>query len=131
MSAIEQVPVFGLNQDAHVDSPLNFVSREEAREMKRGEQGWFINNGRAFRLAERITTPTIEDLPIRKMGSLDITASTITLRETQANVGLVDERVRNPREAVRMAQAKVRLYPRIFDTLAARAGGSWIAQVQQ
>jgi hypothetical protein len=125
MSAIEQIPVYGLNQDAGLDAPLKLVSREEARAMKRENAGWFISSGKAFRLAERI--PEIaQTISICALGSLDITAATITLQETRANVGLVDDRVRNPREAVRRAQAKVRLYPHILDVLAPLARGSWL-----
>jgi len=125
MSAIEMVPVYGLNQDACLDAPLKHVSREEARAMKREKLGWFISSGKAFRLAERVEE-AVEEFSPRKLGSLDITAATITLQETQANVGLVDERVRNPREMIRRAQAKVRLYPFIFDQRAHTAGGSWL-----
>ena len=125
MSAIEQVPVYGLNQDACLDAPMRLVSREEARAMKRDKLGWFISSGKAFRLAERLPE-IVESFSVRKLGSLEVTAATITLQETRANVGLVDDRVRNPRETVRRAQAKVRLYPRILDTLAPLAGGCWL-----
>ena len=46
------------------------------------------------------------------------TSGAICKSEMLANAGIVDPRVRNPREATRRARAKVRLYPFIFDELA-------------
>jgi len=125
MSAIEQVPVFGLNQDSRSDKPIKFVTREEARTMKKQKLGWFISSGKEFRLADRI--PEVEVVSIYALSKLDRAAVTITLQETQANVGIVDEnRIRNPREMIRRAQAKVRWYPHILDNLAPLSGGSWL-----
>ncbi|MGC1647696.1 MAG: hypothetical protein WA741_17890 [Candidatus Sulfotelmatobacter sp.] len=45
--------------------------------------------------------------------------------EMLANTGIVDPRVRNPREAIRRARAKLRLYPFIFDELAFAQTGDW------
>jgi hypothetical protein len=124
MSAMEQVPVYGLNQDACLDAPMKLVSREEARAMKRDRLGWFISSGKAFRLAERLPE-IVEAFSIRALGALDITAATITLAETKANVGEFDRIVKNEREATRRAQAKVRLYNHVFDALAPVARGYW------
>ena len=95
--------------------------------MKRGGDGWFIDHGKAFRLLERAPEVEITD-PRRVLGSIE-SAATITVAEMRANVGDVDESVRNPRETVRRAQAKIKLYPFIFDRLAPGARCDWAIPV--
>ena len=92
--------------------------------MKRGGIGWFIDHGKAFRLLKRAPELPIMDHPRRVLGSIE-SAATITVSEMRANVGDVDESVRNPRETVKRAQAKVKLYPFIFDRLASAARCDW------
>lgn len=125
MSAKESIPVFGLNQDDACDTPMRHVSREEARQMKREKQGWFICNGKAFRVAERIEVLAQLDTA-RRLSAQDVAASTITISELRANAGLVDDRVRNPRETVHRARAKVRVYRHVLDSKNPTARGVWI-----
>ena len=46
------------------------------------------------------------------------TSGAICKSEMLANAGIVHPRLRNPREAIPQARAKVRLYPFIFDEFA-------------
>jgi hypothetical protein len=124
MKTHAEVPVFHLDSDCQVDAPSHFVPRSEARIMKRRGDGWFIDHGKAFRLLERAPEVEITD-PRRVLGSIE-SAATITVAEMRANVGDVDESVRNPRETVRRAQAKIKLYPFIFDRLAPGARCDWL-----
>jgi hypothetical protein len=112
MRTLEAVPVFYLEQDSSCDAPCKSVSRAEAREMKKGGAGWFIDHGKAFRLAGR--TPITASSPVERAGSLE-TAATISKAEMLANVGIFERLVRNEREATRRAQAKIRIYPFIVE----------------
>jgi hypothetical protein len=62
---------------------------------------------------ERITSPIWTE-----------TSGAICNSEMLANAGIVDPRVRNPREAIRRAQAKVWLYPFISPNRDRGAGAS-------
>jgi hypothetical protein len=123
MKTKAEVPVFYLDDDCQSVAPCKLVSRTEARTMKHGGVGWFIDHGKAFRLLERAPEDTVLD-PRRVLGSIE-SAATITVAEMRANVGDVDESVRNPRETVRRAQAKIKLYPFIFDRRAPGARCDW------
>ena len=111
----DAVPVFYLNQDHSCEKPIQIVSRAEARQMKKSGVGWFCSNGKVFQLAERI--PVVVE-PERITSTWTETSGAICKSEMLANAGIVDPRVRNPREVIRRARAKVRLYPSIFDDLA-------------
>ncbi len=121
MKSLEAVPVFYLEQDSSCDPPVELVSREKAREMKKAGLAFFIDHGKSMRLLGR--APVQEIIPERP-GALD-TAATISKAEMLANVGLFERQVRNERETTRRAQAKVRLYPHILDSLAPMARGFW------
>jgi hypothetical protein len=112
----ERVAVYYLNAAVDLgDAPLYLISRAEARELKRTGLGWFINHGRAMRLAAR--APVAADPESAILPTWAESPRAISAGEMCANVGIVDHRVRNRRETIRRARAKVRLYPVIFDAL--------------
>ena len=127
MSSLTMVPVFYLDQDSSWQQPHELVSRDRARRLKSTGVGVFIEHGRAFRLHQPSPLPSISLTP----GQIE-TATTLTVSEIQANVGITpgDPGVPPNRELVRRAQFKVRLYPRIFDNLAVLAHGSRFQPVQ-
>lgn len=116
MSSLAAVPVFYLDQDASWQPPCREVSRMEARRLKASGAGCFIEHGRAFRLKQPSPPP-----PCGFLRGLLETATTITMSEVEANVGIAPTL-----NLVLRAQHKIRAYPHVFDQLAILARGSWI-----
>jgi hypothetical protein len=110
MSAQMEVPVFYRDQDESLEAPCRVISRDEARKLKKLGLGYFIAHGRQFRLHE--IEPKIETL-LPPSGTTQ--ASTISLSELLANVGITEAGELDHIGKVRRARIKIRLYPHVGD----------------
>jgi hypothetical protein len=121
MPSLAVVAVYYLDQDSSFAPPCRTVSRIEARRLKQTGAGKFIDHGRNFRLHS-----TAPPLPITLPPGPLQSATTITISEVQANVGIAARSA-----LVKRAQHKIRAYPHIFDGLAVLARGSWMRPAVQ
>lgn len=128
MPKTDLVPCFYREQNVLWERPAKQVLRSEAHELKRQNIGKFINNGKAFRLKQSAPATGRRFLPFRitKPGTIDSHCS-ISYEEMQANLGIVEETVRNPRAVIMMAQEKIAWYPHVYDEQATLARGFWLS----
>lgn len=119
MPKSDLVPAFYLNQDEMVEKPCRIMTREEARAAKKADEGWFISNGKYFRLRNRVPLEQQKEQTVNGINS----CAGISRSEMQANVGIAKSR-----GAIIRAQEKVKAYPLVYDKLAVTARGRWVDQ---
>lgn len=125
----DPVPCFFREQDDTWERPgKGVLTRAQCREMKTLGLGKFENHGRTFRLFEAALNrePIFPNDDFTRPSSADSDCC-ISFAEMQANVGIVDDGVRNPRGLIAAAQEKVRWYQHVT-TYPDLARGSWQAQ---
>jgi hypothetical protein len=122
------VPCFYREQNALWEKPARLLPRSDVHELKRQNIGKFINNGKAFRLNQcsPATSRRFSPFRITKPGTFE-SHSSISFEEMEANLGIVEETVRNPRAVIMMAQEKVAWYPHVYDENAVLARGLWLS----
>lgn len=122
MPKTDQVPVFYRDQNEVCERPAFLWSRSECRERK-NVAGKFFDHGKSFRLFSprpKIYPVTAAEL---KASNIIPDATTITLSETLANVGIAGkpEDVAAPKHIVKRAQDKINAYRKTYDDLATLA----------
>ncbi len=126
MAKSDLVSCFFKEQDDTWEKPARLLTRAELKE-KKALLGKYENNGRTFRLFEcrPIELRVYRDDSPDQSSAIESDTS-ISFAEMLANVGIVDDGVRNPRGVILLAQEKIRWYGKIFDQQAVLARGSWL-----
>jgi len=121
MPKSDLVQVYYLNQDEVCEKPCQIMTREEARQAKKEDKGWFICHGVKFRLRNKVPVIGIRQNREKPAAMSD---GGICAREIRANVGIPTKDIISPLEIL-MAQQKVIAYPHTRDKLAVLAHGYW------
>ena len=121
MPNTDVVPCFYKEQNDSWERPAKLLPRAEVREMKLKLLGKFENHGRTFRLKQSAPPQGRQDQLELPDSSQAEAASTISLAECLANVGITPAEVKDHRGTVKRAQYKVRHYIHIFDDAAVLA----------